>query len=159
MQKYHVKEMVSKGYYSSISLVIPLDGNSPFYAEYMTVLMEFLRKFRGILELIIIDSGINEGALRAIWIYSRLLKKIDPKVRIRILRTTGRIRVTESISYGLRIALGEKVIVVLLDYKRNGYRKKVMRLLSEAQFFLTRNIYLISDFPSVSYLQKVIMSD
>jgi len=156
MKRRRAGSMRLPAYNSSISLVIPLDGNSPFYPEYIMVFMEFLREFTGMLELIVIDNGIDERTFRTITIYSRLLERAYSNVRIRILRSTGRFGVAESINYGIRMALGEKVVVILLGRRKNGYKKMFMECLEE--FFWIGNIYFVSKFPSIYYLRKITVS-
>jgi len=147
----------SKQYCRYVSFVIPLGKDTPFHIDYMIVLLEFMKRFRGLCELIIIDNGVNEGLLKMIWLYIRLFRKSGSRVKVRFLRNTVDLGIVDSVKYGLNMSLGEKVIFILLDLKaKNGKNPK--ELLREIEVFSSAEVHFLSDFPSVSYLESLVSS-
>ena len=144
-------------HYPYVSFVIPLRKNTPFYIDYMIVLLEFLKRFRGLCELIIIDNGVNEGLLKMIWLYIRLFRKSGFRVKVRFLRNTVDLGIVDSVKYGLNMSLGEKVIFILLDLETK-YGKNPEELLREIEVFSSAEVHFLSDFPSVSYLESLVSS-
>ena len=144
-------------HYPYVSFVIPLGRDTPFHIDYMVVLLEFLKRFRGLCELIIIDNGFNEEVLKMIWLYIRVFSNVCSRVKVRFLRNTANLGIVESVRYGLNMSLGEKVIFILLDLKRS-YVKNLEELLRRNEVFSLAEVYFLSDFPSVDYLESLVSS-
>jgi len=145
-------------FYSSISFVIPLERDTPFYVDYMIVLMEFLKRFRGLCELIIIDNGAKEGLLKIIWLYTRLFNRIGSRLRVKFLRNTFNLGIAESVRCGLNMSLGGKVIFILLDHKGKAYERFLKDNINGNEVFSMAEVYFLSGFPSVDYLESIVSS-
>lgn len=147
----------SKQYCTYVSFVIPLGKDTPFHIDYMIILLEFLKRFKGLCEFIIIDNGVNERLLKMIWLYTRLFSKIGSRVKVRVLRNTVDLGIVDSVKCGLNMSLGEKVIFILLDLKTK-YGKNPEEHLKKIEALSSAEVHFLSDFPSVNYLESLVSS-
>ena len=95
----------------TITFIMPIQNKEDSLVEQITTIFKLSERYPGFCEIIIIGNGIEDAALKLVWLAMKLNKIKHPHVRTKMIRYTSRLNINDLIETGINHALGQKIII------------------------------------------------
>ena len=95
----------------TITFIMPIQNKEDFLVEQITTIFILSERYPGFCEIIIIGNGIEDTAVKLVWLAMKLNKINHPHVRTKMIRYTSRLNINDLIETGINHALGQKIII------------------------------------------------
>lgn len=95
----------------TITFIMPIQNKEDSLVEQITTIFKLSERYPGFCEIIIIGNGIEDTAVKLVWLAMKLNKINHPHVRTKMIRYTSRLNINDLIETGINHALGQKIII------------------------------------------------
>src|SRR4030042_2672337 len=127
-----------RAFYPMVSFVVPAYNQGNNIARCITSLFRCAEKYDGNCEVIVVDDGSNDYTYEVAWSTVQLCRRVNPRVRGKVVRHSTNLGKIEALRSGLNPALGGLVAIVdgdsewspetlveLVDYKLSDGKRAI----------------------------------